>query len=325
MFSLFNFFCNFVSVKPAIYIKRRHKDSISFHYMRKSTLILLLLLVPCSIPFANAQEFILPMGYNQPWTGKLLFNSEGGYNTGGNHAWEQLYEAQEGDIYTITMPTACYDAAYGRVQFKTPITLLADHTYRFALTIQSDKDISDISVVLSENEDDDICLLDASINLPAGRTANFGRNSLKGTDIEDVKIDLGFPTTEENVTITISKISIYDMTDGKELWTGTSFYNWCYYANEWGQRIPDMQIDGRTETLSWTQADFDDSEWAEAVMPIGSRDVSFIQTEWPGGDNTNFWFRRNFTLEEVHEKSRYMLNVLHDDSYRIWVNGELFD
>lgn len=288
-------------------------------------LAFLVLCTILSIGKGLAQEFILPMGYQEPWVGKLLFNSEGGYNTNGTHDWEQLYEAQKGDIYTITMPTACREATYGRVQFKTPITLFAQHTYRFIMSIQADKEIPGVQVALSENENDEISLVSASFNLPANKKATFTRTNLTGTDIQDAKIALSFPTTEDDVNITISGITIYDQTLGRELWIGSSYYNWCYYADEWGQRIPDMEIEGRTETLSWTQASFDDSAWAEAVMPIGSSDVSFIQTEWPGGNNTNFWFRRNFTLNDVDEKSRYMLHVLHDDSYRIWVNGELFD
>ena len=272
----------------------------------------------------SSQDFILPMGYQVPWTGKLLFNSEGGYNTGGTHDWEQLYEAQSGDVYTITMPTACNNANNGRVQFKTPITLLSNHTYRVTFSLKSNKSLTGVNIALSENEDDGISLVSTSINLTADNTYNFSRSNLSGTAIEDVKIALGFPTKESNTVITISNISIYDQTDKRELWTGTSFYNWCYYASG-GQRISDMQIDGRTETLSWTQADFDDSLWSEEVMPIGSTDVSFIQSVWPGDNNTNFWFRRNFSLDEVHATSRYVLNVLHDDSYSIWVNGVQFD
>lgn len=291
--------------------------------MKKITVILFALLAQW--PMANAQEFILPMGYNEPWTGKLLFNSEGGYETGDCHAWEQLYEAQDGDVYTITMPTACNDGSRGRVQFKTPITLLSDHAYRLSLTFQSDKDISGAYLSLCENEDEGSSLLDISFDLTAGKSYTLTRSNLKNTSIDDAKIALEFPTTEDNTIITISKVSIYDQTARKELWTGTSYYNWCYYANLWGRRIQDMQIEGRKETLSWTEANFDDSQWSEAVMPIGSLDVSGVQTEWPGGNNTNFWFRRSFTLDDVHKTSRYMLHVLHDDSYRIWVNGVLLD
>ena len=63
-------------------------------------------------------------------------------------------------------------------------------------------------------------------------------------------------------------------------------------------------------------------------MPIGDRGAlpnNAVQTEWPLGDNTNYWFRRDFTIDEIHKTSRYMLHVLHDDSYRIYFNGVLLD
>ena len=292
----------------------------------------LFLIIPFSLA-VSAQEFILPMGYNEPWTGKQLFNSEGGYNYDNAspsnnpiHGWEKLYEAKEGDVYTISMPTACRNGDYGRVQFKTPITLHADRTYRFTLKLKSDKAISGVTIALRENENDGVSYVDATLTLNAGQERTLTRNNLTGKDIGDAKIALSFPTTEANTTITISAISLYDVTEGRELWVGTSFYNWCYYANEQGTRIKDMEINGRTETLSWTHADFDDSEWSEAVMPIGSWGaISGVQTEWPGGDNTNHWFRRDFILDEVHPTSKYVLHVLHDDNYSIWVNGVQFD
>lgn len=297
--------------------------------MRKTINTLLVLLLQCVVitwkcTEVKAQEFILPMGYNEPWTGKLLFNSEGGYETEGKHAWELLYEAQQGDVYTITMPTASNNADYGRVQFKTPITLLANHTYRVTLELQANQNITNATLALSENEDDNVSAVNTTFNLTANKKYTLNRG-VTGTDINDLKLDFGFPTTQNNAVITLTNISIYDQTARQECWTGTSFYNWCYYANRWGNRIQDMQIDGRTETLSWTQADFDDSQWSNALMPIGSSDLGFVQTIWPLADNTNHWFRRTFTLEEVHPTSKYVLHVLHDDNYRIWVNGVLFD
>ena len=291
--------------------------------MKKVLFPLLLLVAQSSV--ALAQTFIVPMGYNEPWTGKLLYNSEGGYNTYGKHAWEQLYEAQSDDVYTITMPTVCRYQDYGRVQFKTPITLQADHTYHFRLKLKANNAISNVGISLCANEDDGYSMVNGTTNLTAGKEVTFSRVNVTGADIEDAKIALGFPTTTANTVITLSSISIYDKTEQRELWAGTSFYNWCYYADEYGSRIVDMQIDGRNETLSWTQADFDDSQWAQTLMPIGSTDVSFIQSIWPGGDNTNFWFRRTFTLDEVHTTSKYVLHVLHDDNYRVWVNGVQLD
>ena len=271
---------------------------------------------------------ILDMGYVTPWVGKALFNSEGGYNTGENHAWEQLYEASKDDVYTISMPTACYDGWYGRVQFKTPITLQADHNYRIVIAFQANNDIADVRVALCENEDDNSYLIDENISLTADKKSTFMRSNLTGLDIADAKIALEFPTATDYTTITLSNISIYDQTLKKELWAGTSYYNWCYYANPWGNRIADMQISGRNETLSWTEANYDDSAWTETIMPIGDRGAlpnNAVQTEWPLGDNTNYWFRRDFTIDEIHKTSRYMLHVLHDDSYRIYFNGVLLD
>ena len=289
-----------------------------------------IILLSCSFT-TSAQDFILPMGHQEPWTGKLLFNSEGGYNydnaTPSNspiHAWEQLYEAGKDDVYTITMPTAAPNPAHGRVQFKTPITLRADHSYRIAITFLANQDINNASLSLCENENDNNCLISSTVNLTANKKVTMSRNGT-GMDIADAKIALEFPTTKDDAVITLSAISIYDQTEKKELWVGTSFYNWCYYANQRGQRITDMTIEGRNETLSWTLPDFDDSQWTEAAMPIGSQDVSFVQTIWPGGDNTNHWFRRTFTLNEVHKTSRYIVNVLHDDNYRLYVNGKQVD
>ena len=302
--------------------------------MNRHILAIIFLAAPCFLTVADAQEFILPMGYDVPWTGKLLFNSEGGYNydyaspsNSPIHGWELLYEAQEGDVYTISMPTACHDGYYGRVQFKTPITLLSSHSYRVSISLQSNKSINGVKIALCENEDDGLYLFNANTNLTAGAKKSFSRNGITGADIEDAKIAFEFPTEEDDVTITLSTISIFDITETRELWVGTSFYNWCYYANVWGERIQDMQIDGRNETLSWTQTDFDDTQWSEALMPIGNLDAinGLVQTEWPGNENTNYWFRRTFELDEVHPTSKYVLYVLHDDCYRIWVNGELMD
>jgi hypothetical protein len=285
---------------------------------------------------ANAQSTVtdlLPMGYNEPWTARVLFNSEGGF--AGNysdiesdiHGWEKLYEAQDGDVYTITMPTMAWETGYARVQFKTPITLDATHKYWLKVSLTSNQDIYGTTLSVSENEDDAVCIKSAVFDLTANRTFNFSATNLTGTSIGDTKLEFCFPTTEENAEIKIEKISLYDQTAKQELWKGTSFYNWCYYVNpETGLRIKDMTIDGRTETLSWTQADYDDSQWQEAVMPIGNADFTVTpNTVWPGGDNTNYWIRRTFTLDEVVPTTRYLLKVCHDDSYSVYVNGHLID
>lgn len=275
----------------------------------------------------------LPMGYNKTWTARLLFNSEGGY-AGNNstiesdiHGWSKLYEAQPGDIYLISMPTPVSDAYNGRVQFKTPITIQEDHTYRFKATLSVDKGTADIILSLSENEDDDNDFFFNVYALEANKEQQIEESGIQGADIQDMKLALSISTVEDNTNIRLSGLSLYDETSQQELWIGTSYYNYCYYKDEQThQRIKDMKIEGRVETMSWTDADFDDSMWAEAEMPIGNWGyMSEVKTVWPGGDNTNFWIRRDFQLDEVKNSTAYYINVCHDDSYSIYVNSHLID
>lgn len=275
----------------------------------------------------------LAMGYDIPWTARLLFNPQGGYafnNTNNEnpiHGWEKLYEAQAGDIYTITMPTYALDAANARVQFKTPITINASHKYKFSITFTANQNISSSILSLSENEDDAKVLKSESINLLTNTPFNYSVSNLTGVYINDMKLELDFPTMDDNANIKIENISLYDQTDLKEVWVGTSFYNWCYYADpNTSSRIKDMTIDGRKETLSWSNINFDDSQWQEALMPIGNRGcMPELKTEWPGNENTNYWIRRTFNLDEVAATTKYTLNVCHDDSYTVYVNGHIID
>ena len=293
--------------------------------------LLAILLINCQ---TLAQEIgNLPLGYEKTWTARLLFNSEGGY-AGNNsniesdiHGWSKLYEAGENDVYTINMPTKVSDSNNGRVQFKTPITIQDSHTYRFKATLSVDKGMTDITIKLSENEEDEIFLFTKSYILEMGKVTQIEEGGIQGTDIQDMKLALYIATSEENTTIQLSGIKLYDETEQKELWVGTSYYNYCYYLDEnsW-TRIKDMNIEGRIETLTWTDADFDDSMWTEAEMPIGNWGyMNEVKTVWPGGDNTNFWIRRDFELDEVKSSTAYYVNVCHDDAYTIYVNGHMID
>ncbi len=282
---------------------------------------------------ASEETWLLPMGYNETWTARLLFNSEGGYaynysNTESQiHGWEKLYEAQAGDIYTVTMPTKAQDKGNAKVQFKSPVTIDASHKYMLKATLTANQDISGVTLKVSENEDDTNILKSTEFNLSANQAYYVTKTNLTGVSIGDAKLEFCFPTQEDNAVIKIANISLYDQTTKQELWKGTSFYNWCYYADPaTGGRIKDMTIDGRTETLSWTKADFDDSQWQEAEMPIGNEGfMDEVQTIWPGGDNTNYWIRRTFDLDEIKSTTKYTAKVCHDDNYALYVNGYKLD
>ena len=284
-------------------------------------------------PYEDKEIGNLPMGFVETWNARILINPEGGYNGMFNnteseiHGWEKLYEAGSQDVYTITLPTASVSEENARVQFRTPITLHATTNYQVRMVIKSDHSISGARLIIGDNDHENNDLLNAGFDLTAGVEKIISKSNIKGQDIEDMKLELRIPSQEDNTSIEISQVRILDQTTKENLWDGTSYFNWLYYANPTtGNRIRDMKIEGRQETLSWTKPDFDDSMWAEAAMPIGNAGyMPEVKTEWPGNENTNLWVRRNFELKKIDPRSRYTLRVCHDDCYKIYVNGHLLD
>ena len=182
------------------------------------------------------------------------------------------------------------------------------------------------------------------------------------------KVAFDFGGGEEGATVTIKEMSLRDITEGDneddavELWTGTHYFNFFYmskavttyliYDDELGdyreatqeeidQELYDYdevsfeeaiapEITGRTETLAWTQVDFDDSMWDNQMMPTGSANyMPEQQSIWPSGVleetgySSNYWIRRNFELDKINDRLSYELNVCHDDVYETYVNGVL--
>lgn len=301
---------------------------------RKLLYILICILVPLS---TSAQEKSvageLPMGYVKSWTGQVIVNPEGGYNgklnnvTSNIHGWENLYEAQAEDVYTITLPTAAHKAKNARVQFRTPIDLMASHKYYVRAVLKANRDVADVEFSLTEADDDTKLLSKATCNLKAGEAKTIALTNQTGTDIKSAKMEFALPTQEDSTSVSISLLKIYDQDERANLWEGTTYFNWMYYANpSTNKRIKDMQIEGRKETLSWTKAEYDDSQWLALPMPIGNVGyMKEVKTEWPGEENTNLWVRRNFIIDELDATAKYTLKVCHDDCYRTYVNGYLVD
>lgn len=297
----------------------------------------------------------LEMGYVTPWTGKTIFNSCGGYQfngessfrTSGNHGWEKLYEAQEGDVYTVHIKTESMDDWQSQVHFKSPINIAEDHDYTYKVTLTAPCTYT-VTVKLCEMNADSIVLSEEAINLKAGEPYDYSVD-FSGTAVENFKVVFDFNWGTKDTDVQISNMSLTDNTDNKELWVGTHYFNYMYFTQENSEgtteHAKDPVIDGRKETKAWTLPDFDDSAWDDMVMPIGNKDYAggnVVQTEWPAGinnnkentgndenwspnttDNTGYWIRRTFTLDKINPRLSYALNVCHDDDYETYVNGHL--
>ncbi len=282
----------------------------------------------------------LDMGYITPWTAKVLWNSWGGYEDP-LHDWEMLYEAGADDKYTVHLAGQSAEEWQEQVAFKTPINLEEGHNYAFKVTLASTADYNNVLIKFTENENDEVEAMLENTFIEAAGENNF-ETEFPGIYVKDLKIVFDFGDGTADSDVIISGMSLVDLTaDNKELWIGGAFYNDFYVtalnAEGMPYQIHDPVITGRNETLSWAKPDFDDSMWEDQAMPTGN--VGYmpeIQSIWYGnkynptyegdggeGNNTNYWIRRTWVIDEINPRLAYTLNVCHDDTYKTYVNGHL--
>ena len=258
----------------------------------------------------------LQLGYITPWDGKTLFCPERHYNG----EWPVLCQAAAGDVYTVTLPNATNGAGEAQIHFRTPINLDAGHSYAFNMNLkmtESGDNVLNAQVTLADDYGE---AGSQSVRMIRGRSNQVSFN-ISSTDINNLRLTVDAGGNSDNTVLEISDISLRDETENKEIWQGSAFYNLYYYA-PYGSRTADPYMAGTTASEAWTLPDFDDSLWDDTTMPIGNYGfIREVQTIWPGGDYNNYWIRRTFNLDKVDNTSGYTLNLCHDDSYVLYVNG----
>ena len=259
----------------------------------------------------------LDMGYVVPWEGKVIFNNTGGYNNDGaspsnnpKHPWSALYAAQEGDVYSFTMPGNSdpddEDSEWmEQLHFKTPIPWEEGKRYTVKFNLETSCDYSLVRVKICDNDNDEegATAYDDFIETTADTPYEFSED-LESNSINNMKLVFDFGGGEENSTIKISNISVKDE-DNNELWIGSQFFNYFDMHKRvikymvWDDTLNDgagdyreaktdeekenyelekvvyeaadaPEIEGRVETLAWTLPEFDDSMWDSQMMPTGS-------------------------------------------------------
>lgn len=204
----------------------------------------------------------LDMGYVTPWTGKVLFNSWGGYRDPDRHGWEKLYEAQPGDKYTIHLLGQNAGEWGQQVHFRTPIRLSEEKEYTLKLNLETTQTIENVTIKVTETDKDDVVAALENVRIDAGEVAEQGI-TISGVAVENMNLVLNFATEVKGTDVTLSGISLVDETEEKEIWVGTSYFNYCYVTdvdtitNEEDLsvrydtvQIKDPVIDGRVETMS---------------------------------------------------------------------------
>ena len=215
----------------------------------------------------NGDDGLL-MGYDEPWTARLLYNPGRRFD----NSWPQLCKAGADDKYTISLPYATQNDREVQVQFKSTVNLASTHKYKltFNSRLIAGTDYS-ASVLLAENKDDNVIAVEAYFNVNSGQVTV---DNITGKDISDLKICKSLTA----VFLEISNISITDKSFANaERWVGTMFYDQSYYAPN-GSRVGDPIIEGLNESMEWTTPEFSDSNWDTArIDPPTSSTERFIR------------------------------------------------
>ena len=250
-----------------------------------------------------------------------------------------------------------------QLHFKTPIRIVEENDYNFKVKLSADKPFSAVIVKLTDNDDDEIELIAEETEIKPGVDTEIDLDfDGQDVSNFKVAFDFGGGEEGATVTIkemSLRDITEGDGEEAVELWIGSHYFNFidmnkpvikyyifdetlndgegdyreaqtdeereaADYTEEFYEEAEAPEITGRVETLAWTLADFDDSMWDDQMMPVGNDGyMAEVQSIWPGGDNTNYWIRRNFEMDKINERLSYDLNVCHDDVYETYVNGHL--
>ncbi len=279
----------------------------------------------------------MPGGLDMGGDVKTFFNSCGGYNFNTNndgnplHGWEKFYEAQAGDVYTVKMGNTKADAGSAEVHFKSPINIDAAESYTFTVTIEPAATISNASVIICERDDKaSVAYSQTAIEIAGGSQKTI-TGTFTGKALNNMKIYFDFAGCQSDGganDVKISGISLKDAAEN-ELWVGTQYFNYMWFTDADGKHIKDPVIEGRVETLAWTQTDYDDSNWDSKTLPLDfeygvNNNGAQAGKDGALGDvheNTNYWVRRTFTMDEVNKNILYNLALVHDDNCVVYING----
>ena len=273
----------------------------------------------------------LDMGYTTPWEGKVLFNNTGGYNAdlaspsnNPKHPWSLLYEAQEGDVYTFTIPgssdvtdketvtikdeegnetTQTNYIGFWREQlhFKTPIKIEDGHDYVFKAWLGADKPFTNVTVKLTDNDNDDIVLYNEEVEIAASVDGeDYDGTPLEfefiGQDVNNFKIAFDFAGGEEGANVTIKDISLVDLSyedeEGeigeKELWVGTHYFNY-FDMHKRNLRYVIYEVDEEGNSVA-RDATEEEMEWADIIVSYEAADAP----ELTGRVETLAWTQVDF-------------------------------
>lgn len=210
-----------------------------------------------------------------------------------------------GKSYTLNFPEATTDQWQNQVHFITNIPATEEINYDFSMILNSNKDLSKVTVKLTDGNSDDNFIFAETVSAKAYEDNVIIFSNIKGITADNLKLVFDFGGNPENTEVTISNIVIkdnskddgtgagngsgedenddtnWDSTSANNFWNTASFTNRFFYAPGWGQIAdPEIKVSNKEYTVILPQATFE--QWQAQV---------FFETDMSSSAGKNYDFR----------------------------------
>ena len=115
--------------------------------------------------------------------------------------------------YTVTVPDACADRWQAQMHFHTDLNISAANHYDFSVILNADKDISGVTIKLTDEKDADAIIDVDNVELKAGQDYVFWMSDIAGKDLSQVKLVFDFGHAAEPTTVNVSSVVLKNHAD----------------------------------------------------------------------------------------------------------------
>ena len=195
--------------------------------------------------------------------------------------------------YTVTVPDACADRWQAQMHFHTDLNISAANHYDFSVILNADKDISGVTIKLTDEKDADAIIDVDNVELKAGQDYVFWMSDIAGKDLSQVKLVFDFGHAAEPTTINVSSVVLKNHADDD----GTVVPN----GNPDNPDAPTMDWDYESGANLWKAVDdgslfdafgywFADNGWsALATQPEATHSGDAYEITLPEGMGGSQW------------------------------------
>ena len=195
--------------------------------------------------------------------------------------------------YTVTVPDACADRWQAQMHFHTDLNISAANHYDFSVILNADKDISGVTIKLTDEKDADAIIDVDNVELKAGQDYVFWMSDIAGKDLSQVKLVFDFGHAAEPTTVNVSSVVLKNHADDD----GTVVPN----GNPDNPDAPTMDWDYESGANLWKAVDdgslfdafgywFADNGWsALATQPEATHSGDAYEITLPEGMGGSQW------------------------------------